>query len=324
MKNSIRSSVLLAALTVACPVFGQTPNLTLTQQVPNLPIGNERAVRSWNVTNTFNYTDPSLNLYRTVDISLCYSNSSGLWQPHTLWNSQIYFESYDQFQSILIEKALLLADTVKADIGYTNSTVWFIAGVTYNSYAPTGSGTYLGLNFNTNVPSISGITSDFIKGVAPNVEHVLIPVPSLQQFTIEVQSNAYTGYTNTWTPEKGWTIPQHWPQSYPLELTTTNLLVLNQWICDAELRSRLIVVSSGQTNTYTQHGGLIVPPAPNMVSPHRLDVHMPCGSDVIVERSRDLKNWSGMASAPWSLGTNFISLGIQPICDHEYYRATAR
>ena len=307
-------------------VFNSCGQLAIEPQpsVQSLSIGSEYAWVVFNATNVYN-NKMVVPMWRTTTIFFRYIDSHGIPQQPNGQLTNVNFNSFTEYTNTLVEKTLEYARLVAVDPNFTNPPIQLVISMNYSTVAnwPASSKSYTGLLYVTNLTSIAEVTAELIQSLKPIFGHIVLPIADLDSVKLEVSSNSYSGYTNTWTPASGWKDPQVWPYAWP-DLTTTNLLVLNPSWCEGLYWERLTIVSHRQSYVFTQHGGMIRPAVLDIKWPLRIDVHLPCGSDLVVQKSPDQIHWTEMTTRPWSLGTNFVSIFPKQIYEHEFYRAKVR
>ena len=194
------------------------------------------------------------------------------------------FSSYAQFEERIAANGMFLRSAI-GNKAQSNAPVRVYAVVLYSGMP------YSGLTIDTYIAPMRNLSRSSFIGLPVKSVTAMVPVPGLQMFNIEAPNYSYT-----WTPTQS-SIKSNSKNAVvvrPLERTTTDMIVLNNWCAYPTEAVRFKVGVAGVTNRYTQVGSPIIPKLLGIkrdVDSVTLTVNMPQGSETIVESSVDLKSW---------------------------------
>lgn len=227
-----------------------------------------------------------------------------------------HLDSYATYRNLLVNQVMMLMAFVQTNGNPPNPslTIKITSFVTYNSQTPYGP-----MFIQSTASSLSDVTTDWLDNLTPSYINVMVSIPSLQQFTVLV-SDANPPYTNGWSVSSG--VLNNQPSPYLQERTTTNWLVLNTWYLLEQYHARFTVSVSGQTNTYTQYGALLVPPALTMPDAAHIQAVMAQGSDTTIESTTNFNGWSSAFTVSGLTGTAKTNFTVNPTAKpNQFFRA---
>jgi hypothetical protein len=152
----------------------------------------------------------------------------------------------------------------------------------------------------------------FIKGFEIIYLWVVVRVQNLERFEIAVSDPDYNFIWPSRSAKPAGT--------YGTELTTGEYLVLNPWYSHGDHRVRFKVTVGGETREYTQSGSTITAPSVRVIDDSSVGVRFSKGSDTIVESSTDLEHWSIIGEIDWNFGTDLKKFPVYP-SDKGFFRA---
>lgn len=176
--------------------------------------------------------------------------------------------------------------------------------VTYVGYQlPTG-GSINSLESRPTVGIVSQITSNsFVAAFTPTNLCVIVLIPGLQRYTIEVPE---ISYSNSWPATLGRPLQTPPPSlnliAFPPERTTNDVVVIDSLWGRHAFELRISITAQNKKSYFTQFGDAIgnVPPSLSLTKTH-LRTSFSRGSRVSILSSPDLSNWI--------IATNFSDLG---------------
>lgn len=298
MKAPRKIAALVAALVAlfAFKASGQTAN-------PNaVPAGLPASLPMFADTNQM--LDAMVHQDVYSDMWLFYTARDGTtWSFKPVFSISTNFSSYSAYKAFLVSTMLGYINLALATNANPNGQVMVFSKLTLNNAPYT-----LSLIQVTN-SSMSNVTSNWLMGLNPTIILLQVPVPNLQQFTIQVNGL----YTNAWNGSLQ--MPTKPP--YPPEGTTAGWLVLNPWYCllGTTNEARFSVTASGKTQVYTQTGAPLLPPVLSMLDQDHLQVTMASGSDTTVQYASDLvSSWQTLSAIAWSTNSGTATITVnQPV-----------
>lgn len=163
---------------------------------------------------------------------------------------------------------------------------------TYVVYAYDTGGTVVSLESRPTVGIVSAITSNsFVSAFAPTNLCVVIPIPGLEEYVMEVPGV----YTNSWPATAGRPAQTPPPSlnlvTFPPELTTNGVVVINSIWGRHAFDLRVSIKVGGVKYHYTQFGSKLGSPPTLNLSLTSVSSQFSRGARVTIMTSTDLRSW---------------------------------
>lgn len=314
--------LLIAALAVALGVLpanlarGQQQQSTGTTSSSTLPVFIPTAdtiegLYDWAVTNQQVYAGITMYSYTTNMVYLKFGTPTS-------------FDSYAQYRAYLTSNVMSAVTMWQTNGNDPNTPMRIAAPILYLWNTP-----YTPSVIDTNGIKLSDITSNLVDSIVPRYLFVIISVPGLQQFTVNV-TNSASYYSNGWSAVTGTSFPKIMGNAivnpYPPEKTTTDTLVLNPWYLERTNHVRFLLESTNDTGTYTQLGPRITPatllssPGPGCI---RIQANYTPGSDTDFLCSTDMMNWVPVPTTVLSSNVTSETVLINKSSPNMYFRTAS-
>lgn len=271
---------------------------TDTNNLPmKLPIGSEQECWEWAVTNR-----PCM-----VNFQMYFTNHSGFMIAPFILSGTKEFHSYQAFHTCMVSNELHMFNSYRQQMD-DSKTVRFVVIVYY--YMNNTGEFYNCLIMRTNLGFPPLINSNSIAGIVPTNVWVILDVPNLQRFSVETDTYTYTWPSQGLEPTIG----------YPPELTTNNLVVINQVHALNTSRIRLTIGTGSHTNRYTQFGDMLTAPSLNL-GDTSITVTVSRGADTTVEATTNLTDWVFVSTNSDLAGAGIMTLPVAKDLPRRFYRA---